>query len=143
MGNTYTKIGCKNKTNNCNLKTPIPVQEYIRGNKDKTGKKCVSKNGICNNLQGEAYTCCDQNDPNAQEILNDYNVHDIKINKNSDEIITEIDICNCTGSNSKKQKCKSKYCKNFKKPTRYEACKINQIGNQESFIDNSPIWRIT
>lgn len=69
---------------------------------------------VCNGNKGNIMECCDPND--------DYVVNEKYIKK----VDNGYQICKC-----KNEKCKNIYCKDFKRPSKYQLCKVKSNNNKK------------
>ena len=107
----------------------------------------------CETMKGVKGLCCSNNKENnkimddeyVKEInagieMNNYKINKniplIKVNKNEGNI-ESIDICNCGGTENYNE-CIEERCNGYRKPTRYEYCKLGNYNNPECILDNAP-----
>ena len=58
----------------------------------------------------------------------------VKVNKNKSGNIESIDLCNCGGTENYKE-CKKEFCNGYRRPTRYEYCKLGEYNKPYCVIE--------
>lgn len=147
---------CGNMENKCNYQEPLDYKKITDRQFIDTFSKKVEE---CEKMKGVKGLCCSNNKENnnimdgeyIKEInnkintdmnmnMNNYkiikNIPLIRVNKNEGNI-ESIDICNCGGTDNYKE-CIEERCNGYKKPTRYEYCKLGNYNNPECIIENTP-----
>lgn len=102
------------------LKTVVGTEEEVNEKRNKY---------VCGNNSGKIIECCQKNGKDANQIMENKKL--IKIIKDSNGNITEYRICNCPN-----KICEQTKCVDYKKPTKYEACKARTINSQDQIEIN-------
>ena len=151
MSQYLSRFYCGNKEGLCNFTEPIKYNNILDRQFDNLLVDVVSQ---CKGSDKEKGYCCykdkESNKPLTNNDLENINkiagseifkrndkgdifdgqVPLIKVNtNNNNETITSIDVCHCGGEYGDYKKCVNKNCKNFKKPTKYEYCKMGDMSN--------------
>lgn len=119
---SFSYMACNNPTANCYYNELINTDKYfehiytITGANDAETLKLRNKYICGTNTDNFAIQeCCLKNDQTNTKLVDDKL---IKIMRDANGTITDYRVCNCGN-----KICEEKVCKDFKKPTEYEACK--------------------
>lgn len=146
-----SKYYCGNLENKCNYQEPL---DYTKITNRQFVDLFSEKTEACDKMKGKKGLCCVKNKNTDKEMNKEYmnrinkesnmeifkeneEVPLVKIN-NKDGKIDSIDLCNCGGSENYKE-CIEENCKDFKKPTIYEYCKLGNYNNHECLIDENEV----
>jgi hypothetical protein len=132
-------ICCINKEKSCYYNELINSNKYFDYLKTLFGtdeeNNIKRNNYVCGNNKGDIIECCSKDDKDADTIMQNEKL--IKIIKDNNGNIIEYRICNCPN-----KICESVKCKDFKKPTKYEACKARANNSQDKIKINNFEYKI-
>lgn len=143
MSRYLSKYYCGNMENKCNYQEPINYTKIVDR---QFMNKFSEKVDECNEIKGKKGYCCDPNDIELGKVLEDKYINNlnekigvntftnkerdrniplVKVKKNIEGKILEIDVCNCGGSENYDE-CVKERCNGYSNPTGYEFCKLGE-----------------
>lgn len=137
---------CGNMENKCNYQEPLDYKKITDRQFIDIFSKKVEE---CEEMKGVKGLCCSNNEENSKimddEYVKELNKDNYKINENiplvkvnkKDGNIESIDVCNCGGTENYNE-CKEEMCEGYRKPTRYEYCKLGNYNNPECILEDAP-----
>ena len=156
MSKYLSKYYCGNKTGLCNYNEPLEYSKVL----DRTfDAEVIRRKEECNENYGILGYCCDKkndkimneesmeriNKEFKEEIFTKNNLGEfhpgqiplVKVNKNKEGKIQNIDLCTCGGEPTEYNYCVKHDCVGFRQPTEYEYCKIGSEHNRIGCFLNS------
>jgi len=127
------KNTCIHKENKCNHLKPFSLMELYgkeKFTKEEKNENLKKYKMSCKNQAGEYTSCCDKNDKNLEKVLRKINVPKLKGQIEYDRYGKLNSVVLCEGG---------KKCKDSRKLTAYEMCKIGEdyFGNSNNSQSNS------
>jgi hypothetical protein len=90
-------------------------------------------------LNNDPQLCCDSSQRNSGEVINVLDYEKVKPTYDEQGNLTKVEVCNCGRflDDRQRQECVDEYCNNFRDPTIYETCKIDDgnINPSENTMD--------
>ncbi len=149
MSQYLSKYFCGNKTGLCNYDEPLEYSKLLDRQFDN---KILKIREDCSVNQGILGYCCDEsktdimNEETMKRINKEYNeevftknnlgnfhkgqIPLVKVNKNKNGDIDNIELCTCGGEAKDYNYCVKHDCKGFRMPTEYEYCKLGSEHNK-------------
>jgi len=156
MSKYLSKYYCGNKIGLCNYNEPLPYSKVL----DRTfDTEVIRRKEECYDNYGILGYCCDKNNDKImneesmerinkefkEEVFTKNNLGEfhpgqiplVKVNKNKEGEIQNIDICTCGGEPTEYNYCVKHNCVGFRQPTEYEYCKLGSEHNKIGCFLNS------
>ena len=150
-----SKYYCGNLENKCNYEKPLDYTKITNRQFINTLSDMTSE---CDKIKGKKGLCCDKkgedmdktinkkymeeiNEKTGMEVFNSEKIRIplVRVNNDKDNNIKNIDICNCSGTENYKE-CVAERCQGYKEPTRYEYCKMGDLGGSECIVEGPALF---
>lgn len=151
MSQYLTHFYCGNKRGLCNYNKPVAYEKLLDRNFDPTLIKMLED---CKGAEFQKGYCCDPHNKEMQKPMDDeymehinqkfedeifkkdehdnFYMHQVPLIKkhNYENKLDAIEVCTCGGTEQEYANCVAKNCADFKKPTRYDFCKMGDELNK-------------